>query len=165
MTNTSNEIKSDLADKTLTEAEARIPFRASRTLGEVIRKAREVKGITRVKLAEFIDASINSMIKYEKAGDTDGQYPPLPKLVKICELLEIDPRRAFEMLAISGDVEVKNDFNFDHHFKDRDDGYNLEWISSNFTLLEHYFGEVFDRLDQIEKKIDELKLHKENGSD
>lgn len=49
------------------------------TLGELIRFAREDKGLTRTKLAEFAGITPNSMVRYEMAGTPDGKYPPCQK--------------------------------------------------------------------------------------
>lgn len=65
------------------------------TLGRFMRTVRERKGMSRVKLAEFAGINKNTMAKYELAGEDGGKHPPIHKLVKICEILEIDPRNVF----------------------------------------------------------------------
>lgn len=66
------------------------PFFA--TVGSMIWRTREDKGISRAHLAKVTGISQNSLAKYEKAGEQDGQYPPLPKMALLCKELELDPR-------------------------------------------------------------------------
>ena len=73
-------------------------FEPTATVGALIRRARERKGISRKKLAEFAAISPNSMVKYEKAGEDGGKYPSLVNATKICEILEIDPRKLFQKI-------------------------------------------------------------------
>jgi transcriptional regulator with XRE-family HTH domain len=87
------------------------------TVGELIAAARGQKGMTRTKLAEISRISPNSMAKYEKAGQDDGKYPPLPKLVRICEILEIDPRSIFDLLMGINENNVWEKFSFRGNFR------------------------------------------------
>lgn len=64
-------------------------------LGELITKARLDKHMSRAQLAKETGLSENSLIRYEKAGlETDGQFPPSPKLAQICFTLGISPLTA-----------------------------------------------------------------------
>jgi len=61
-------------------------------LGELITKARIDAGLSRAQLAKNIGIGENSLQRYEKAGlEDDGQYPPSPKLAKICFELGLSP--------------------------------------------------------------------------
>lgn len=84
----------------------------SSTVGGMIRLARERKGMPRTTLAKFVDISPNSMFKYEKAGSDEGQYPSLPTIVKICQVLEIDPRLIFDAVLPKRDILDPDYFSF-----------------------------------------------------
>ncbi|WP_417452499.1 helix-turn-helix domain-containing protein [Kiloniella sp.] len=135
---------------------------STNSLGELIRVARDKKGVSRVKLAKFIGASLNSMVKYEKAGEEGGQYPPLPKLAKICELLNIDPRNAFNQLIWSNDVEVQVEFDFVSHFEDEKQEYTNEETSNQLKALEGYLIDITDRMYAFEEKLDQ-SIEPKNG--
>lgn len=61
-------------------------------IGKVLRDARNKKGWTLKQLAEETEYNINSLSKYERAGEAGGAYPPYDKLAKLCAVLEVDPR-------------------------------------------------------------------------
>lgn len=64
-------------------------------LGELLTKARLDKNMSRAQLAKETGFSENSLVRYEKAGlEKDGQYPPSPKLAKLCFMLDISPLTA-----------------------------------------------------------------------
>ena len=61
-------------------------------LGELIVKARLEQGLTRAQLAKKAGISENSLQRYERAGiEADGQFPPGPKLAKLCFELHLSP--------------------------------------------------------------------------
>lgn len=112
------------------------------TLGELIRKAREDKGLSRTKLAEFAGITPNSMVRYEMAGTSDGKYPPVKKLMKICEVLELDPRNAFDavkyedyLIDVEKNISSKDEnpyedkfgFRFSVHFRADNDPHILKY--------------------------------------
>ncbi len=59
-------------------------------IGQLLEKFRTGKGLSRAKLAELSSVPAISISKYEKAGQPDGQYPPIKKLAKLALALEID---------------------------------------------------------------------------
>lgn len=64
-------------------------------LGEILTKARFDKRMTRAEVAREAGISENSLVRYEKAGiEKDGQFPPSPKLAKLCFVLDIPPLKA-----------------------------------------------------------------------
>jgi transcriptional regulator with XRE-family HTH domain len=64
-------------------------------LGELLTKARLDKHMSRAQLAKETGIRENSLMRYEKAGlEKDGQYPPSPKLAKLCFALDISPLTA-----------------------------------------------------------------------
>ena len=66
-----------------------IPF------GELLLKARLEMNLSRAQLSKETGIAENSLIRYEKAGvEEDGQYPPSPKLAKLCFYLGISPLKA-----------------------------------------------------------------------
>ena len=71
------------------------PEEAIVSLGQMIKKARVRKGYTQARLSELSEIHVNSISKYEKAGEPGGQYPPADKLVKLSSLLSLDPRSLF----------------------------------------------------------------------
>lgn len=95
-------------------------FAPKQTFGRQIRMARERKGLSRTKLAEFAGIPSNSLIRYEKAGEEGGKYPSLIKAATICRLLDIDPRRAFDSLPLNDSIDSDIDFRFANHFFQQD---------------------------------------------
>lgn len=64
-------------------------------LGELLTKARLDKHMSRAQLSKETGISENSLTRYEKAGlEKDGQFPPSPKLAKLCFTLDISPLTA-----------------------------------------------------------------------
>jgi len=77
-------------------------------LGELLTKARLDAHISRAQLAKKTGISENSLTRYEKAGlESDGQYPPSPKLAALCFHLGISP-----MLALLGCVDYPDYWGF-----------------------------------------------------
>jgi len=149
-------------------------------LHKLIRNRREKKGIARTKFAHIVGISPSSMVKYELPEDEGGKIPSSINLMKICELLEIDPRIAFDAIQHGlAEKEAKanpkiweappkgvhpNDlpkaFSFLYHFKSDE-----EWIndSTQFKSIqdfnnaaENFFVEfhfIQERLDKIQKAV------------
>ena len=141
--------------------------REIKTLGNLIRKTRFQKGLARTKLAEFAGISPNSMVKYEMAGEPGGQYPSLLKMVRLCEILKLDPRYVFQMLISSGEIEpVDKTFNFSDHFRSRAQWENFDYISHELYGLNEHVGEIFDHIKSMQTEMREItKSIKENGPD
>lgn len=102
--------------------------------GEMIRNARERKGIPRTKLAEFTGVKPNSMVRYEKAGEEGGKYPSLQNMVRICRVLEIDPRRVFQRV-MEFDDPVDDPINFLNYFATDIDFLNWKLSVKNIEEL------------------------------
>ncbi len=64
-------------------------------LGKVLKFGREQKGWTRQFLADELKINVNSLAKYERAGDATGQYPPFPTLARMVSKLELDTAAVF----------------------------------------------------------------------
>jgi transcriptional regulator with XRE-family HTH domain len=162
-------------------------YTASEGLGDLLMRERITRNLSRAKLAEMAGVNANSLAKWEKAGLPDGKYPPLPKLSRLCQILEIDPRHVFnlvymqeeqkrvalpfgedhgelgERLSYDGD----DAFNFVSYFQGKKEGYALEYIISKLQMNEYEMGQLFDGINRIEKAlgISEKSKSKENGSD
>jgi len=138
----------------------------AKNLGHVIRLARERKGISRVKLAEFTGISLNALAKYEKAGDKEGKYPAMSKMVKIAEVLEIDPRWVFQMMVRCGDVDLTRDFDFFFFFKEKNDENRNQHMTAQLSGIDHVMGDFYDELKSLRKDISVLTAAlKQNGPD
>lgn len=138
------------------------------TLGKLIRLAREEKGWPRTKLAEFAGISPNTMVKYEKAGEEGGQYPSSENLKKICELLEIDPRNAFDAIGYessgSTDPFVER-FSFTDHFRTGMDWLNWKHSVKSIDDLNSAFDNVFGELHYVSQRLGRIEAAlKTNGS-
>ncbi len=97
------------------------PFKE--TVGGMIWRAREEKGITRVNLAKATGISQNSLAKYEKAGEDGGAYPPLPKMALICMELGLDPRTVMKRtfpFELDADDETFMPFKFEDFLRTLD---------------------------------------------
>ena len=78
--------------------------------GQLIRLNRDKKGMSRAKLAQFTGINPNSLAKYENAGEEGGKYPSAKNLVKICEVLEIDPRTAFDYIKQEDQIKAQQEY-------------------------------------------------------
>jgi len=133
------------------------------TLGEMIRTARERKGMTRTKLAEFTGISPNTLVKYELAQEEGGKTPALPKMVTIARVLEIDPRWIFQRIY---DYQVKehDNFSFRNHFATDTDFLNwklaVKDVEELNAVLEQHLYE-FQHIDQRLARIEQNRLEEE----
>lgn len=80
--------------------------------------------MTRAELSRKTGISENSLIKYERAGQPDGQYPPTPKLAKLCFYLRIPTSEALFSCLDTSEFEItqekvdKDDFAADAFYGD-----------------------------------------------
>lgn len=137
------------------------------TLGELIRDAREARGMTRSKLAEFTGITANSLIRYELAGTPDGKYPPVKKLVLICEVLEIDPRNAFDAIKVEDyraqpvpppDQELNNRFGlrFTEHFRSTKE-WNALHQSLDLSVIEAVMANIAERMAANDERLSRME--------
>ena len=143
-------------------------------LGEYLRKHREQNGLTRTKFAKLASISHNSLVRYERAGYSDGQYPPLLKLAKICELLSLDPRDVFNTLIHPGEFEPEQPL---FSFSDLAEGFREKIYDHPPEMVEKAvqdFQSMFEKIQEAvvpfmaetQKRIDSLEARsKENGPD
>ena len=135
----------------------------------LIRKRRERKGIARTRFAKMVGISPNSMVKYELFAEEGGKVPGTANLAKMCELLEIDPREAFDVINQRPAESVyDNPFSFVHHLTSDDDFLSMKLSVQNVEDLNdsldnlmseiHYLSE---RLMRIENTVNAMK----NGPD
>tara|TARA_E500000305_G_scaffold99084_2_gene91049 strand:- start:1327 stop:1860 length:534 start_codon:yes stop_codon:yes gene_type:complete len=142
-------------------------FDFSGSVGKTLKRARTQKGLSRAKVAEFIGISPNSLVKYELAGEDGGQFPPLPKLVRLCELLEIDPRLIFDIIRDNDDFKGKRDkFDFNYYFRDLNNEWTMEHLYGQIGVINVDIGGIYESISALSEKIDKLSLPtKENGPD
>ena len=69
-----------------------VAVKPQHAFGQMIKLARKEKKITRKELADIVGVSINAIAKYERAGLSSGQYPPIPRLAKIIAATGLDAR-------------------------------------------------------------------------
>lgn len=77
------------------------------TMGEILKEARLMREWSRNDLAELTGFSANAIAKYEKAGKKGGQYPSMPRLAKLCALLELDARLILALCAEDQETSAK----------------------------------------------------------
>ncbi len=78
------------------------------SLGILLKKARKKRGVTRQQLADEVRVNINSIAKYERAGEKNGQFPPLPTIARLCVALNVSSADVF--LAVCETDEERNFF-------------------------------------------------------
>ncbi|MBW7849695.1 MAG: helix-turn-helix transcriptional regulator [Rhodospirillales bacterium] len=123
------------------------------TLGRFMRTVRERKGMSRVKLAEFAGINKNTMAKYELAGEDGGKHPPIHKLVKICEILEIDPRNVFDCILNETISPEPRKFRFSSHFRTGDDWLYWKLSIKNIDDLNNELDHIAHALYSIESRL------------
>lgn len=148
------------------------------TLGELIRAAREEKGMSRTKLAEFTEISPNTMVRYELAGTPNGKYPQVKRLIKICDVLEIDPRNAFDAINMEKserqqDLSDLSDLppappleeilkpKFIDRFRDLEQWKNVPSLLQKMIDVE----KLDDQLNDIVNRLSRIETAIENGPD
>lgn len=85
------------------------------SIGSILQAARERQQLTRQELAERLSINVNSLIKYERAGEVHGQLPPLPTLARLCSHLDIDPR---VIMAEAAEDEIDKSAILDRHLEE-----------------------------------------------
>jgi len=110
-------------------------FEKQDTFGDVLRMYRSLRKLTKAELAVKACISVGSVSKYERAGYSDGQYPPLPKFAKLVYVLKINPSDLLRFLGETDD-EV--------HFLGREGGDPFESL-----------GVIEDQWEQTDKKMDQ----------
>lgn len=75
------------------------------SLGQKLKQAREKKGLTRQEFSDLAGINVNSLSKYERAGEKSGQYPPMPVLARMVRFLSIVPESIFA--AVAEDEETR----------------------------------------------------------
>lgn len=69
------------------------------SLGQLFRDARKRKGLSPQKVANDANVNVNSLMKYERAGEDGGVFPPFDKAARLCAVLDIDPFDLFAEVA------------------------------------------------------------------
>lgn len=146
-------------------------------LGQLIRHHREEKGYSRTKFAQMCDISPNSMVKYEMAGEPTGKYPAAKNLVKICEILEIDPRKAFDYIKNEDHDAATQKYLKDHPEADQIDPYgcvdfglkfqyhfrtDIEWLNTQVQVrsireLNEHLGDQTVDLHYIDRRLENIE--------
>lgn len=151
------------------------PFSA--TLGDLIREAREKKGMSKARLSKLTGISPNSLVKYEKAGHEGGMEPSLKNMAKISAVLDLDPRSVFERTCRDNNI-YESEKSIDGHrvlisfhsrWRERDAEYHLRTHYRNpkirkivdaLASLDHEFAGV-----DLEAQYYLHLLEKERGTD
>lgn len=89
---TGAEISEYMSDLARESGQSKVAERPTEAFGQMIKLARKEVGLSREELAEIVGVTVNSIAKYERAGLSSGQYPPIPKLAKIIAATKLDAR-------------------------------------------------------------------------
>lgn len=73
------------------------------TLGALLKEQRTSRGWSRAELSKQTGLNANTIAKYEKAGETGGQYPSMPKLASLAAFYKLDGRRILALCADNSD--------------------------------------------------------------
>ena len=146
-------------------------------LGRLIRDAREVRGMSRAKLADITGISVNTLASYEKVGQKGGKMPPANRLAMICIVLELDPRIALvkslpstlQMPPEPGVVSnpraqcVFSEMQMEMFLNRLEDG-TRDWLDTH-EIVEAQKNLFLMLKDEIGGLILELRAVRQNGSD
>lgn len=134
-----------------------------RALGEIIRDAREAKGMSKAHLSKISGVSQNSLVKYEKCGIEDGIEPSLKNIVRIAAALDIDPRRIFDSIVFQHAItkhDADHELNtFSVRLKWRDE----EKAMSNFR--DENIAKIVSALTEIDRDQDAGWQYAENTNE
>lgn len=70
----------------------------------MLRKARERLGLSRQQLGDRLGKSGQQITRYEGEGGEKPQYPPIPVLIMLCEILQISPNNLLQF----EEVDIEN---------------------------------------------------------
>jgi transcriptional regulator with XRE-family HTH domain len=130
-------------------------------LGDLIRLVREKRGLPRTKVAEFADIPANSMVRYELAGTEGGKYPSLQKLIRICKVLELDPRNAFDAICNDPNSGVSlapyDEFRFTERFRSNEDWLTWKHSVKSIEDLNSLVDSLVGELSYLHRDIKDLK--------
>lgn len=135
------------------------------TLGRLFREARERKGLSRTKLAEFIGVRPNSMIRYERAGEEGGKPPSGQNIMRIARELEIDPCRVLDALQVSDDFAPEKKIRFANLWWTLNDPMGLSREREDETSVLHLEDRLSEKLDKLQADMTALRATIESGSD
>jgi len=150
-------------------------------IGGKLRHARVNAGLSRVKLAKMAGVSPSSLTNWELSTQEGGKYPPLLKLVRLCEILKIDPRELFDIALDEIDTDrgkliddnerglkVWSEFRFTDFFATNTDWANwklevkqVEDLQNALTAMSHQMHLQSEYMQDIAKRLSA----KENGPD
>jgi len=114
------------------------------SLGKLLKNGRAAEGLTRKQLSALVGANINSIAKYEQAGEVNGQFPPLPMLAKIVSVLNLSPSEVFSVVC--EDDEDKQ------HFKTAPLR-TLAPLIQGIHYLENVMGDIEINLDEARREL------------
>lgn len=116
------------------------------SLGSTLRFARERKKLTRQELADLSGVNVNSIAKYERAGERNGQFPPLPILARFAMLLGLSLEKIFTEVADDDDVRK--------YFEQRKVR-SIVPVAMAYNWLDEISGDLYVRMDMMEREIED----------
>jgi len=129
------------------------------TVSALLRIARDRKGMTRTKLAEFTGISPNTLVKYETEPDRGGKTPSLSRMMKIARVLEIDPLFDLLQLQYADLNESEVTFNFQDHFANDMESQNwslgtkkIEGFTEDLNDLVNQIHTLHEKMERIENR-------------
>ncbi len=118
-------------------------------LGSLLRKLRLLKGFSQEYVALQLNVSTNAYGKIER-GQTDVG---ITKLLKMLEVLEIDPCDFFNLLKEENITDVKfSKDNQNQSEKNHNDKINLKSLIEKVNQHEHSIFEIYKRLNKLENR-------------
>lgn len=119
-------------------------------LGELLKNNRIKQGFSFQEVADKTGYNLNSLKKYERAGDKNGVFPPMDKLARLAVLYQIDPREIFAVCA-DKDIDTRTFYELDGRAS------SAEEISdaleeTNEILRKYGFGEL--EQDELDDEYD-----------
>ncbi len=118
-------------------------------LGNLLRKLRLLKGFSQEYMALQLNVSTNAYGKIER-GQTDVG---ITKLLKMLEVLEIDPCDFFNLLKEENITDVKfSKDNQNQSEKNHNDKINLKSLIEKVNQHEHSIFEIYKRLNKLENR-------------
>ena len=149
-------------------------------LGKRLERERLARKMSRYELAKIAGVSPNSIANWEKAGTPEGKFPPLPKIIRLCKIFDIDPRSIFDLVvwtenqdgffteqseSTSSDTALPEDgpqqFSFVHHWATEPEW--LRWkptvqdrddMYAHFMTIHHEQDVIIEKLNSL---LDEKK--------
>jgi len=125
-----------------------------KSLGDLLRDAREEMEWTRARLSDATNIGTSSIVRYELAGkEPEGQYPKAPTLAKLCIALKLDPLQVMLSCIPAHEYGVYEGLSNQEAWKNNHPQYQwldqqLQSVTKDLMLLRSFISHFIPHIDR-----------------